>query len=87
MMLRTTDGPTDSTLLWVLRDDHARKAPWHTTDCTVVEGPDGRWTVTVSRGASTLVAKKCESRSAALARADQLQRAMLRAGWTNRPSA
>ena len=87
VMQGTTDGSADMGLLWVLRNDHARGAPWPTADCTVTEGPDGRWTVTVSRGGSTLVTGTFDSRSAALARADRLQRRLLRTGWTNRPSA
>ena len=87
-MTYTPDSvPPDSTLLWALRDDRPQRIPWVMTDCNVIEELDGRWTVTVSRGAATLVSQTCESRAAALARAEELQRVLMRSGWTDRPSA
>ena len=86
-MLTTDYYPSDSTLLWVLRDDPSRHQTSFTTDCNVAPDPDGRWTLTVSRGAATLVSQTCESRAAAVVRAEELHQILLRFGWTDRPSA
>ena len=77
----------DSTLLWVLRDGRMPHGLPMTTDCNVGQDGRGRWTLTVSRGDSTLVSQTCDSRADALVRAHELQQILLQFGWTNRPSA
>lgn len=77
----------DSTLLWVLRDGRTPHVLPFTTDCNVGQDMRGRWTLTVSRGDSTLVSQTCDSKADALVRAEELQQILLKFGWTNRPSA
>ena len=85
-MLATNYFPSDSTLVWVLRDSATRRASMCTTDCNVAEEAADRWTLTVSRGGDTLVSQTCDSRASAILRAVELQDTLLRFGWTNRPS-
>lgn len=83
----TAATPHDATLRWVLRDGRSPHVLLFTTDCNVVQDARGRWTLTVSRGDSTLVSQTCDSQSDALVRAEELQQILLQFGWTNRPSA
>ena len=75
------------TLLWVLRDGRTPHALPVTTDCNVGQDASGRWTLSVSRGDSTLVSQTCDSRADALVRAAELRQILLQFGWTNKPSA
>ena len=80
-------GSLNSGLMWVLRDGRTPHMLPFTTDCNVGQDERGRWTLTVSRGDSTLVSQTCDSQTDALVRAEELQQILLRFGWTNRPSA
>ena len=61
---------------WRLGHPGGRRA-----ECTVSER-DGRWQLIVHEGRRTTLTQRCESDEAALARADEIWKAMVAQGWT-----